>query len=87
MKIEEGYKTERYRYNKANFEDIRNYFETVRWRCFEDEEDLQEKWNKFIEIYNTAVEKYVPKERVNYKTGKEWYNAVCDKARQGKINA
>ena len=33
------------------------------------------------------MEKYVPKGRVNCKTGNEWYNAVCEKARQGKINA
>ncbi len=83
----ENYKEERYRYNRANFENIRKYFEEVNWRKFEEAEDIQTKWDEFIHIYNNAVEMYVPKGRVNYKQGKEWYNMRCDKARLCKKNA
>ena len=55
-KVEEGYKMERYRYNKTNFEEIRRYFENVSWRNFEEEEDMQEKWNRFIEIYSMILQ-------------------------------
>ena len=78
LKIDAGYKLERYRYNKANFEELRRYFKAVSWKCFEDEKDVQEKWNVFIKIYNSVVEKYVPKGRVICKKG-EWYNAICFK--------
>ncbi len=50
---------------------------------FEDADDVQEKWDEFIRIYNTAVEK--PRgERC--RRGKEQFNTKCKKARNCKLN-
>ena len=85
--IDEDYKMERYRYNKANFEEMRNYFEKVDWNSFEKEESLQGKWEEFLKIYNEALVKFVPRGRTNCKKGKEWYNGKCEKARKDKTKA
>ncbi len=44
------------------------------WKDFEDAEDVQKKWDEFIRIYNSAVEKFVPKGGVRCRKGKEWFN-------------
>ncbi len=44
------------------------------WKDFEDAEDVREKWDEFIRIYNSAVEKFVPKGGVRCRKGKEWFN-------------
>ena len=84
----EDCKLEKYRYNKANYAEMRKYFEAADWSKFEMEEEVQEKWREFLKIYSKAVDLYVPKGRSScYKTGKEWYNDKCLKARKCKMRA
>ena len=56
------------------------------WKDLEQAEDVQEKWNKFLKIYNIAVEKFVPREGLGGRKGKEWFNAKCRSARNDNIN-
>ena len=83
----EDYKLEKYRYNKANYAEMRKYFEAADWSKFEMEEGVQNKWEEFLKIYNKAVSMYVPKGRRSCKKGKEWYNEKCLKARRRKLKA
>ena len=83
--IEENYKKERFRYSRANYDGLKQYFENVNWTNFFNAGNTQKKWDEFIRIYDEAVKIYVPKGRDNYKKGREWYNRRCDKARKGKI--
>ena len=85
--IDEEYKMERHRYNKANFEEMRNYFQNANWKYFEREESIEGKWEEFLKIYNRAVEQYVPKGRKSCKMGREWYSGKCEKARTSKTKA
>ena len=80
----EEYKLERYRYNKADFEGLRKYFEEADWNRFDNEDDLHRKWNEFLKIYEDAVNEFVPKGRQTYKKGKEWFNRKCLMARNEK---
>ncbi len=43
VEVQEKYKFERCRYNKANFAKIRNYFEEVSWDSSDNEKNIQEK--------------------------------------------
>ena len=85
--MQESYKSERYRYNKTNFEGIREFFREVSWTCFDNAGDIEEKWSEFMRIYNDAVQRFVPKGRKNCKKGKEWFNDRCKAARQRKMDA
>ena len=84
VEIKEDYKMERYRYNKANYEKLREFFGQVDWSRFDGEEDVLRKWDEFIKIYEIAIRKFVPKGRVTCKKGKEWFNRNCHEARNEK---
>ncbi len=58
------------------------------WKDFEDAEDVLEKWDEFIRIYNPAVEKFVVSiGGVICRKDKEWFNTKCKEARNCKLNA
>ncbi len=69
--IDENYMVKRFNYSKADFEDA---------------EDVRKKWDEFIRIYNSAVEKFVPREGARCRKGKEWFNTKCKEARNCKLN-
>ncbi len=75
--IHENYKVKRFKYSKVDFEKLRKYFVAMDWKDFEDVEDVQEKWDEFIRIYNSAVEKFVLKGGARCRMGKEWFNTKC----------
>ena len=84
QKLNEDYKQERFRYNKADFEQMKTYFEEADWSKFEMEEDIEIKWEEFLKIYNEAIRRYVPRGGRKCVVGKEWFNARCTKARKFK---
>ena len=83
--LDQNYKMDRYKYSRANFDGIKQYFENANWENFDNARNTQEKWDEFIKIYDEAVRTYVPKGSGNCRKGKEWYNRRCDKARKRKI--
>ena len=85
--VEEEYRKERYNFSRTNFEEMKKYFGGEVWNAFDNEVNVQGKWDEFLRIYNEAVERYVPKSRGNYKKGKEWYNRGCEEARKCKYKA
>ena len=84
---DEEYKMERHKFSKANFDEMKKYFEGANWSYFENSESIQGKWDEFVKIYNEAVERFVPKGRKYCEKGKEWYNGRCEKARKCKTRA
>ncbi len=59
---DENYKVERFEYSKADFEKLRKYFVAMDWKNSEEAEDVWKKWERFIRIYNSAMEKFVLEE-------------------------
>ena len=82
--VDIDYKLERHRYNKADFEGLRKFFGEVDWSRFDEEEDVINKWEEFVNIYQAAVSKFVPKRSVKSIKGKEWFNRKCLIARNEK---
>ena len=85
QRLNEEHRQVRLRYNKADYEKMRKYFEEVDWSKFEGLMGMEEKWEEFLRIYNEAVERYVPKGENKCKVGKEWFNARCARARKRKM--
>ena len=85
--INEKYKVKRFKYGRADFKKLKDFFVEVDWKDFEQATDVQEKWNEFLKIYNIAVEKFVPREGPGGRKGKKWFSAKCRSARSDKINA
>ena len=81
----EEHRQERFRYNRADYDKMRKYFEEVDWSKFKGLTEIEEKWEEFLRIYNKAVERYVPRGEKNCVVGKEWYNARCTNARKCKM--
>ena len=86
QRVNEDYKQDRFRYSRANYDQMRRYFEEVDWSGFEREMGVEEKWDEFLKIYNEAVERYVPRGGKSGVKGEEWFNGRCSKARKCKMS-
>ena len=53
-------KGERLNYARANYDNLRKFFGATDWSVMHQEADIQLKYDKFIKIFNNAVEKFVP---------------------------
>ena len=51
QRLNEDYKQGRFRYNRANYEQMRRYFEEVDWSGFEGVMGVEEKWDEFLRMY------------------------------------
>ena len=81
----EQHKEERYNFSKANYAELRCFFEGFDWSILQTLESVNEKFNKFVEIYKEGVDTCVPKygQRKMQKK-KPWFNRRCEKARKLK---
>ena len=63
------------KYSNANFKQLRKYFGEIDWSELFGTNDTEEKWTKFLDIYNEGVKKWVPKRSTkDLAKKKEWYN-------------
>ena len=85
--MNENHKVGRYNYGKANYAELRRYFENADWSRFEEAKGVEEKWNLFLGIYNEGVVKYVPTVKESYKGKNDWFNMRCRDARKRKEEA
>jgi len=86
-KWDEAYKTGRLNYAKTNFEDLKNFYKAICWEQMEEAPSVQEKYNRFLDIYKEGVEKFVPVFRVREKRIKAWFNDRCEKAKRERDKA
>ena len=86
-KKNEDYKKEWYNFNRANFEQLKKYFEEAQWNGFFETDDIEEKWAFLLRTYNEGVEKWVPKMKMDRNSKEEWYNRKCEEAWKVKERA
>ena len=67
----EEYKEGRLNYAKANYNHLREFFSEIDWSVVYQEVDIQSKYDKFMDLYNSAVGKFVPYYRTR---NKQWFN-------------
>ena len=82
---DESHKRRRRNYAKANFNELKEYFEKTDWKVLQELEDVQQKYDAFLEIYEQGVKKHVPLYTVKEKGKKEWFNVMCYKAKRKGI--
>lgn len=86
-KEDESYKSNRLNYIKTDMENLRKFYEKVEWDELLRKNKVQEKYDIFMEAYNTGVKKYVPVYRPKVKGRKDWFNAKCANAKEKRDKA
>ena len=83
----ETHKRNRRNYAKANYEELRKYFQELNWSEMYNCEDVQRKYDIFMKNYNNGVNLYVPYYVVKEEEGAEWFNWRCEQAKRKKQRA
>ena len=83
----EEYKRDWFNFTRANFEQLRKFYEEAQWDSFFESESVEEKWTIFLKTYNEGIEKWVPKMKVAQRSKEEWYNKECATAKEVKDKA
>ena len=82
---DEKHKEERYNFNKANFAELKCFFGRFDWSILHTLRSVNDKFNKFIEIYKEGVDICVPKYGGKTMQKKRpWFNRKCEKAKELK---
>ena len=71
-------------YNKANYDDIRDWLANIDWNVEFKRLDVDDVWNKFYTIMQTVVTKFVPLGHRKNKKFPKWMNRVTKSARKYK---
>ena len=87
MEKSEEYREGKLNYVKANYSHIREFFNEIDWSVVYQEVDMQLKYGKFLDLYNCAVEKFVPYYRPRTLRNKQWFNGNCEEAKKNKEKA
>ena len=87
MEKSEEYREGKLNYIKANYNHIREFFNEIDWSVVYQEVDMQLKYDKFLDLYNCAVEKFVPYYRTRTLKNKQWFNRNCEEAKKNKEKA
>ncbi len=68
---DESYKENRRNYGKANIDDLEKLYDEINWEKLKRANDVQDKYDIFMKLYETGVDKYVPlnKPKEKRKTG------------------
>lgn len=79
--VNDNYRNDRLNYSKTDYVSLRRYFEGVDWNLIMQEQNIQGKYNKFLEIYGEGIKQFVPKfKNGNFAKQKEWFNLRCKRA-------
>ena len=79
--VEEKQCERKLNYKRGNYNDLRSYFENIKWETDLNIEDLDEQYAKFCDIYREGENKFVPKQKSVVKDNKKWFNDKCRKER------
>ena len=83
----EPHKANRLNYAKTNFEGLKGFFSHINWKRIEDAPSVQEKYKRFLEIYEDGVKEFVPLYKVKEKKRNDWFNDRCEKAKRARDKA
>ncbi|MPC50209.1 LINE-1 reverse transcriptase [Portunus trituberculatus] len=83
----DGYKEELLNYARARYNDLRRYCGNVDWSTMYQEVSIQSKYDKFMKIYNKALENSVLKYTKKTLRRNQWFNKNCKKAKSEKEKA
>ena len=75
-----------YNYKKGDYTGLKEYFKTVNWERVLTITDINQQNEKFLDIYNEGVDKFIPKikQRKFPQDNKKWFNARCERAKKNK---
>ena len=76
-------KQEKYKYNQADYDKIREYLNEIDWKAEMEGRNAEEQWNIFVSKLEEAKKKFVPKRRVGAAPRKKWLDTITlEKVRQ-----
>ena len=78
---DETHWNKRRNYAKANFPELRNFFENINWGEMENLNDIQQKYDFFLEKYEQGITRFVPTYKVKAKRKEDWFNMICERAK------
>ena len=81
-KRDEAHKRDRYHFEKANFDALREYFGNINQSDMMTADNVHGKYDKFIKVYNEGLGRYVPKLSESLIKKKEWFNTRYERACQ-----
>jgi len=84
---DESYKKNRLNYRKADKKGLKEYFLGINWNEMMGAEEVQDKYDIFMNIYNAGVKKYVPKYKWREEQKQDWFNEKCFKAKEKRDRA
>lgn len=85
---EEGTRIEgKFDYGKADLGKMNIFFSRVDWNNLLSEINLQKKYDVFMDVYEEAVKRYVPKYKRGHPGKQVWFNRKCERARGIKERA
>ena len=64
-------------YKKGNYLELRRIFKEINWKKALEHENINDKYRKFCDIYNTAINKTIPQRKTEIWREKQWYNEKC----------
>lgn len=83
----ETHKESRLNYGRADFKALKCYFKDTDWSEIEQKDNVNEKYLVFKNIYDDAVNRYVPKQGNMTAKIKDWFNDNCRIARDKRDKA
>ena len=84
---DETHRKKRRNFAKANFPELRNFFEQINWKEIERLKSVQQKYDFFLRKYEEGIIKYVPEYKVKEKGKKDWFNKRCATAKAKRDKA
>ena len=68
-------------YKKGNYQELRRHFKDVDWRKALEDGNLNNKYANFCDIYNAAINIFIPQKKMETWKEKQWFNAKCKEAK------
>ena len=85
--INKEYMEDRLNYARADYDGLRKFFGEVDWFTMYNEKNIQMKYDQFMEVYNRAVEKFVPYYSKKTLGKSPWFDRRCIEAKRNKERA
>merc|ERR1712035_94911 len=82
--VKEKYKEDRLNYKRGNYEKLREVYKETGWKELEDIEDINEQYERFLELYNKGTEQCIPTAKEEKREAPDWFNDRCREARDKK---
>ena len=81
-KMDESYKGNRLNYRKADIDKLKKHFRDFNWDVLTRAQNVQDKYDIFMEAYRGGVSRYVPRYKPRKEGNREWFNGRCTRAKE-----